>query len=65
MAVYPIVLAQQNFTHQDSLHYPFEERGLQFGDGIYEVIRIYKGNYYLLKDIWIVYFVRQKPLKLI
>ncbi|SHH03221.1 D-amino-acid transaminase [Virgibacillus chiguensis] len=50
MTVYPIVIAQQNFTHQDSLHYPFEERGLQFGDGIYEVIRIYKGNYYLLKE---------------
>ncbi len=36
--------------HRDQLHYPFEERGLQFGDGIYEVIRIYQGNYYLLEE---------------
>ncbi|MDY7046285.1 MAG: D-amino-acid transaminase [Bacillota bacterium] len=50
MAIYPIVLAQKTFTHQDNLKYPFEERGLQFGDGIYEVIRIYDGSYYLLKE---------------
>lgn len=50
MAVYPIIIAQQKFTHQDSLRYPFEERGLQFGDGIYEVIRIYGGKYYLLTE---------------
>ncbi|CDQ40780.1 D-amino-acid transaminase [Virgibacillus salexigens] len=50
MAIYPIVLTQQTFTHQDNLTYPFEERGLQFGDGIYEVIRIYNGSYYLLNE---------------
>src|SRR5699024_2232528 len=50
MAAYSIVLSQKDFVHRDSLAYPFEERGLQFGDGVYEVIRIYKGSYYLLKE---------------
>ncbi|GAA0595613.1 D-amino-acid transaminase [Virgibacillus siamensis] len=50
MSVYPIILSQTKFTHRDKLRYPFEERGLQFGDGVYEVIRIYKGSYYLLHE---------------
>ncbi|HLR02709.1 MAG TPA: D-amino-acid transaminase [Virgibacillus sp.] len=50
MSVYPIILSQENFTHRDELLYPFEERGLQFGDGIYEVIRIYHGKYYLFEE---------------
>lgn len=50
MPVYPIVLSQNKFTQKDSLTYPFEERGLQFGDGVYEVIRIYHGSYYLLEE---------------
>jgi len=36
--------------HKDKLTFPFEERGLQFGDGVYEVIRIYQGTYYLLDE---------------
>ena len=50
MAVYPIILSQTKFTHRDNLHYPFEERAMQFGDGIYEVVRIYKGELYLIKE---------------
>lgn len=50
MGVYPVVLSQTKFVHRDSLKYPFEERGLQFGDGVYEVIRIYQGEYYLLEE---------------
>ncbi|MFD2208294.1 D-amino-acid transaminase [Virgibacillus halophilus] len=50
MGIYPIVLSQNRFTHQDNLTYPFEERGLQFGDGIYEVIRIYDGQFYLFTE---------------
>lgn len=50
MSVYPIIMTQSEFTHRDNLQYPFEERGLQFGDGVYEVIRIYNGTYYLLAD---------------
>lgn len=50
MSVYPIILSQTHFTQQEDLTYPFEERGLQFGDGVYEVIRIYDGTYYLLAE---------------
>lgn len=50
MSVYPIIMTQSKFSHKDSLKYPFEERGLQFGDGIYEVIRIYHGEYYLFQE---------------
>src|SRR5690554_6830721 len=50
MTVYPIVLSQNKYMQSDTLHYPFEERGLQFGDGVYEVIRIYNGSYYLLEE---------------
>ncbi|GAA0439824.1 D-amino-acid transaminase [Lentibacillus halophilus] len=50
MAVYPVTLSQTGFVHRDQLTYPFNERGLQFGDGIYEVIRIYEGKPYLLQE---------------
>lgn len=50
MSVYPIVMSQGNLIDKNDLSFPFEERGLQFGDGIYEVIRIYNGRYYLLDD---------------
>src|SRR5690625_3911585 len=50
MAVYPIILSQKKFLHRDMLQYPYEERGLQFGDGVYEVIRFYNGTYYLLTE---------------
>ncbi|MFZ0477252.1 MAG: D-amino-acid transaminase [Halobacillus sp.] len=50
MTIYDRILTEDDFIHQDELRYPFEERGLQFGDGIYEVIRIYNGKFYLLKE---------------
>lgn len=50
MSVYSIMLSQTKFTHRDNLNYPFEERALQFGDGVYEVIRIYNGTYYLINE---------------
>ncbi|MFC7320123.1 D-amino-acid transaminase [Halobacillus campisalis] len=50
MSVYEYVLTQKDFVHKNDLNYPFEERGLQFGDGIYEVIRVYKGRYYLIEE---------------
>src|SRR5690606_25229052 len=37
-------------AHKDNLKFPYEERGLQFGDGVYEVIRIYLGRPYLLEE---------------
>jgi len=48
--VYPVLMAQLKFTHRDQLNYSFEERGIQFGDGVYEVIRVYEGKCYLLKE---------------
>ncbi|WP_226038578.1 D-amino-acid transaminase [Aquibacillus saliphilus] len=50
MKVYPNVLSQNDIIDQKLLTYSFQERGLQFGDGIYEVIRIYQGTYYLLTE---------------
>lgn len=50
MSMYPIIMSQGKFTHKDSLQFPYEERGLQFGDGVYEVIRIYTGKLYLLNE---------------
>ncbi|UOQ92683.1 D-amino-acid transaminase [Halobacillus shinanisalinarum] len=50
MSVYDYVLTEAKFVHKDDLNYPFEERGLQFGDGIYEVIRVYEGRYYLIEE---------------
>lgn len=48
--MYTIILSQDRFIHKDALLFPFNERGMQFGDGVYEVIRIYEGNFYLLED---------------
>lgn len=50
MSKYPIIMTQGKFMHKDSLTFPYEERGLQFGDGVYEVIRIYDGRLYLLEE---------------
>ncbi|MFZ3577374.1 D-amino-acid transaminase [Virgibacillus sp. DJP39] len=50
MSVYPIILSQTKFAHKENLNYPFEERAMQFGDGVYEVIRIYNGNFYLIEE---------------
>src|SRR5690625_662958 len=50
LSVYPIILSQKQFAHKDELTYPFEEIGLQFGDGVYEVIRIYEGRTHLLEE---------------
>lgn len=48
MENYAIIMSQSTFVHKDSLSFPMEERGLQFGDGVYEVIRVYQGKPYLL-----------------
>lgn len=48
--MYPIVWSKGKYLHKDSLMFPLEERGLQFGDGVYEVIRVYRGDMYLLDE---------------
>jgi len=50
MTMKPYVLTQTEFVNHEELNYPFEERGLQFGDGVYEVARIYDGQYYLMDE---------------
>lgn len=50
MSAYTIIMTQGKFMHRDTLNFPFDERGMQFGDGVYEVIRIYQGEYYLLTE---------------
>ncbi|WP_079480759.1 D-amino-acid transaminase [Halobacillus salinus] len=50
MTIYKKLLTEDGFVDQDQLTYPFEERGLQFGDGIYEVIRVYNGKNYLIQE---------------
>src|SRR5690625_335106 len=49
-SMYSIIYSQGKFIHKDALLFPIEDRGSQFGDGVYEVIRIYEGNIYLLDD---------------
>src|SRR5690625_878668 len=50
MSHYTFILSQGKFVHKDALKFPYEERGLQFGDGVYEVIRLYDGECYLLDE---------------
>ncbi|MFP7479547.1 D-amino-acid transaminase [Terribacillus saccharophilus] len=50
MSLYDYLLTQDGIVTKESLLYPFEERGLQFGDGVYEVIRIYQGTFDLLEE---------------
>ncbi|MFC0523386.1 D-amino-acid transaminase [Pontibacillus salicampi] len=50
MSIRPYVLTEKEFMNQEELMYPFEERGLQFGDGVYEVIRVYHGEHYLIEE---------------
>lgn len=38
------------FVPVDQLVIPIDERGHQFGDGIYEVIRVYQGKPFMLKE---------------
>lgn len=50
MTIKPYMLTQSGFVKEEELKYSYEERGLQFGDGVYEVIRIYGGVYYLMDE---------------
>jgi D-alanine transaminase len=50
MTLKPYVLTEKQFLPQREATYPMEERGLQFGDGVYEVTRIYQGAYFLLEE---------------
>ncbi len=43
------MLTNQGFNEASAVVYPYQERALQFGDGIYEVIRVYQGQAYLME----------------
>jgi D-alanine transaminase len=50
MTVKPYVLTERGFLRSEQVVYPMEERGLQFGDGVYEVVRLYSGAYVWLHE---------------
>lgn len=43
-------MSQGSFAHKDALSFPYEERALHFGDGVYEVIRVYEGKPFLMTE---------------
>ncbi|MCF6137254.1 D-amino-acid transaminase [Pseudalkalibacillus berkeleyi] len=45
-----MILVQDQLMDQSELHIGMEDRGYQFGDGIYEVIRIYKGHFFGIEE---------------
>lgn len=69
-----IILKNDEFFKREEVLIDIEERGFQFGDGVYEVVRIYNGEFFLLDDhlkrlqyslneIKINYNVQEKNLK--
>ncbi|GAB6004431.1 D-amino-acid transaminase [Geobacillus vulcani] len=50
MSVKPYVLTDRGIFRYEQVTYPMEERGLQFGDGVYEVVRLYNGIYVWLRE---------------
>ncbi|MGM8214691.1 D-amino-acid transaminase [Bacillaceae bacterium W0354] len=69
-----ILLKNDQFLNRESITIDVEDRGFQFGDGVYEVIRIYDGSFFLLDDhldrlqyslneVKIEYDVKEKKLK--
>lgn len=44
------ILYNDSFIPRESAHVDIEDRGYQFGDGIYEVIRIYEGKMFTFEE---------------
>ncbi|MCY7676661.1 D-amino-acid transaminase [Bacillus safensis] len=44
------VLYNGDFVEKKDAHVDIEDRGYQFGDGVYEVIRVYNGTLFTLKE---------------
>ncbi|MFD1926767.1 D-amino-acid transaminase [Sporosarcina siberiensis] len=44
------VLVNNEIVHREDVRIDFEDRGYQFGDGIYEVVRVYEGEAYELNE---------------
>lgn len=45
-----MILVQDQLMEQSNLHIEMEDRGYQFGDGVYEVIRIYDGRFFGMEE---------------
>ncbi|HET7615542.1 MAG TPA: D-amino-acid transaminase [Bacillales bacterium] len=45
-----MILFQNRFIERDDAVVDIEDRGYQFGDGVYEVVRVYGGQFYLLDE---------------
>lgn len=45
-----MILIHDQLTKRENAHIDIEDRGYQFGDGVYEVIRVYKGNPFRMQD---------------
>ncbi|WLD95285.1 D-amino-acid transaminase [Alkalihalobacillus sp. AL-G] len=41
-----MILLQDGLFHRSEVHIDIEDRGYQFGDGVYEVIRVYNGQFF-------------------
>lgn len=44
------ILYNGDFIEKKDAHVDIEDRGYQFGDGVYEVIRVYNGTLFTLKE---------------
>lgn len=44
------ILLNGEFKQKNEVSIDFEDRGYQFGDGVYEVIRVYNGSYFAMKE---------------
>ena len=44
------ILHNEEFIQEDELKLSKEDRGYQFGDGIYEVARVYDGKFFMLEE---------------
>ncbi|TCT22438.1 D-alanine transaminase [Melghiribacillus thermohalophilus] len=44
------VWVNQELVERDRANVDLEDRGYQFGDGVYEVIRMYHGNFFMLQE---------------
>jgi D-alanine transaminase len=45
-----IILKNRQFLNRNEAQTDIEDRGYTFGDGVYEVIRIYNGTYFMLEE---------------
>ena len=59
------ILHNDEFIHEDELKISKEDRGYQFGDGIYEVIRVYNGNLYTAKEHIDRFYVSAEKIKIL